>query len=89
MSEQNEFMQEEQLIEIIENQLEDGQPIKVKETLMRLVMTGTPREEAIQAMACALAIEVFDVMKNGAEFNQKRYSEHLDMLPDLSFMEGE
>ena len=32
MSEQNEFMQEEQLIEIIENQLEDGQPIKVKET---------------------------------------------------------
>lgn len=63
MSEQNEFMQEEQLIEIIENQLEDGQPVKVKETLMRLMMTGTPREEAIAAMACALAIEVFDVMK--------------------------
>ncbi|MBY7732037.1 hypothetical protein [Vibrio bathopelagicus] len=89
MSEQNEFMQEEQLIEIIENQLEDGQPVKVKETLMRLMMTGTPREEAIAAMACALAIEVFDVMKNGAEFNQKRYAEHLNMLPDLSFMEGE
>ncbi|MDK9739798.1 hypothetical protein KIV40_33760 [Vibrio sp. D173a] len=89
MSEQDEFMQEEQLIEIIENQLEDGQPIKVKETLMRLMMTGHSREDAIAAMACALAIEVFDVMKNNAEFNQKRYSEHLDMLPDLSFMEGE
>ncbi|KAB0303317.1 hypothetical protein F2Z80_04775 [Vibrio fortis] len=89
MSEQDEFMQEEQLIEIIENQLEDGQPIKVKETLMRLMMTGHSREDAIAAMACALAIEVFDVMKNNAEFNQKRYEEHLDMLPDLSFMEGE
>ncbi|MEZ9059314.1 hypothetical protein [Vibrio pelagius] len=89
MSEQDEFMQEEQLIEIIENQLEDGQPIKVKETLMRLMMTGHSREDAIAAMACALAIEVFDVMKNNAEFNQKRYAEHLDILPDLSFMEGE
>lgn len=29
MSEQNEFMQEEELIEIIENQLEDGEPVKV------------------------------------------------------------
>ena len=56
---------------------------------MRLMMTGTPREDAIAAMACALAVEVFDVMKNGAEFNQKRYAEHLEMLPDLSFMEGE
>ena len=89
MSEQNEFMQEEQLIEIIENQLEDGQPIKVKETLMRLMMTGTPREDAIAAMACALAVEVFDVMKNGSEFDQKRYAEQLEMLPDLSFMEGD
>ena len=89
MTEQNEYMDEATLIETIENQLEDGTPVKVKETLMRLVMTGTPREDAISAMACALAIEVFDVMKNGAEFNQKRYEEHLGMLPDLSFMEGE
>lgn len=89
MSEQNEFMQEEQLVEVIENQLEDGNPIKVKETLMRLVMMGTPREEAIEMMACAVAIEIFDVMKNNETFNLKRYSEHLDQLPDLSFMEGE
>ncbi|MDN3698584.1 hypothetical protein QWY97_14680 [Vibrio cortegadensis] len=89
MTEQNEFIDEATLIETIENQLEEGNPKKVTETLMRLMMTGTPREDAIQAMACALAIEIFDVMKNDAEFNLKRYSEHLDMLPDLSFMEGE
>ncbi|MCW8334835.1 hypothetical protein J4N42_08935 [Vibrio sp. SCSIO 43135] len=89
MSEQNEFMQEAELIEVVENQLEDGNPIKAKETLMRLMMTGTPRDEAVAMMACAVAIEIFDVMKNDSEFNLKRYSEHLDMLPDLSFMEGE
>ncbi|WP_047043475.1 hypothetical protein [Vibrio mexicanus] len=89
MTVENEFMQEAELIEVVENQLEDGNPVKAKETLMRLMMTGTPRDEAIAMMACAVAIEIFDVMKNEGEFNLKRYSEHLDMLPDLSFMEGE
>ncbi|ELQ2337460.1 MULTISPECIES: hypothetical protein [Vibrio] len=83
------FMQEADLIEIIENQLQDGNPIKVKETLMRLMMTGTPREDAVAMMACAMSIEIFDVMKNDGQFDLKRYSEHLDQLPDIGFMEGE
>lgn len=89
MSEKSEFIEEGELIEIVENQLEDGNPLKVKETLMRLMMTGTSREDAVAMMACAVSIEIFDVMKNGGEFNLKRYSEHLERLPDLSFMEGE
>ncbi|UUM29630.1 hypothetical protein [Vibrio japonicus] len=89
MSEENQIFEEAQLIEVVENQLEDGSPIKVKETLMRLMMTGTSREDAVAMMACAVAIEIFDVMKNEGEFNLKRYSENLDRLPDLSFMEGE
>lgn len=89
MSDDSQFMAEAELIEIVENQLEDGEPLKVKETLMRLMMTGTPRDEAVAMMACAVSIEIFDVMKNEGEFNLKRYSEHLDCLPDISFMEGE
>ncbi|WP_063345307.1 hypothetical protein [Vibrio jasicida] len=89
MTEENQFMQEAELIEIVENQLEDGNPIKVKETLMRLMMTGTLREDAVAMMACAMSIEIFDVMKNEGEFNLKRYTEHLEQLPDLGFMEGE
>ncbi|HFQ5256614.1 TPA: hypothetical protein ACGUXQ_004949 [Vibrio vulnificus] len=89
MTDEMQFMQEADLIEIIENQLEDRNPIKVKETLMRLMMTGTPREDAVAMMACAMSIEIFDVMKNDGEFNLKRYNENLDYLPDLSFMEGE
>jgi hypothetical protein len=85
----NEFVDESTLLGAVENQLADGEPIKVKETLMRLMMTGTSREDALALIACALSIEVFDVMKNDAAFNLKRYSEHLDRLPDLAFMEGE
>lgn len=86
-TEQDSYMTEETLIETVENQIADGEPRKVKETLMRLVMTGTPREEAIQWMACALAIEVSDVMQNNASFNQVRYAQHLDALPNLDWME--
>lgn len=89
MPDENQIMDDAILIETVENQLAEGNPIKVKETLMRLMMTGSSREDAVASIACALAIEVFDVMKNEGEFNLKRYSEHLDMLPDLSFMEGE
>ncbi|MEZ9197824.1 hypothetical protein [Shewanella sp. 10N.286.54.B9] len=86
-TEQDSYMTEETLIETVENQIADGEPRKVKETLMRLVMTGTPREEAIEWMACALAIEVSDVMQNNASFNQVRYAQHLDALPNLDWME--
>ncbi len=86
-NQQESYMTEETLIETVENQIADGEPKKVKETVMRVVMTGTPREEAIQWMACALAIEVSDVMLNGASFNEKRYNQHLDAMPNLDWME--
>ncbi len=54
MTDEMQFMQEADLIEIIENQLEDGNPIKVKETLMRLMMTGTPREDAVAMTASSI-----------------------------------
>ena len=43
---------------MVENQLADGHPLQVKATLMRLVMKGTPREEALQYIACALGAEL-------------------------------
>ncbi|MGF1723795.1 hypothetical protein [Photobacterium nomapromontoriensis] len=78
-----ELMTGDMLVEAVENQLTDGDPIKVKETLMRLMMTGTPRDEAVQMIACALSIEVFDVAKNGGNFDLKRYTENLNALPDM------
>lgn len=74
------------LLEIVENQLQDGEPIIVKETLMRLMMTGTERGEALEFIACALSLEINDVVDNGSAFDVKRYAKHLNALPDLSWM---
>lgn len=90
MSSNNEdLMTGDDLKQVVENQLSDNDPIKVKSTLMRLMMTGTPRDEAIELIACALSVEVLDVMQKQTSFNLSRYESHLDMLPDLSWLEGE
>ncbi|CCN34008.1 hypothetical protein VINI7043_25147 [Vibrio nigripulchritudo ATCC 27043] len=88
-NEQEAIMTDEHLREVVENQIADGDPIKVKETLMRLMMTGHSREDAIDMIACALMLEVFGVMKNDEAFNLKRYKEHLDELPQMSWLEDE
>ena len=74
------------LLEIVENQLEDGEPIIVKETLMRLMMMGTERSESLEFIACALSVEINDVVENAQAFDLKRYAKHLNALPDLSWM---
>ncbi|ARR49106.1 TPA: hypothetical protein ACX6QF_002642 [Photobacterium damselae] len=89
MENQDEIMTGDMLVETVENQLADSNPIVVKETLMRLMMTGTSREDAIEMMACALSIEVFDVMKNEGKFDLKRYSENLSALPDMPWTDDE
>ena len=79
--------EESQLIEIVENQVEDGNPAIVKETLIRLMMSGNTRQDVIEMMACALSFEISDIAKNDNKFNLKRYTNNLRCLPDLSFME--
>ncbi|MDP2572156.1 hypothetical protein [Vibrio penaeicida] len=86
-NEQEAIMTDEHLREVVENQIADGDPIKVKETLMRLMMTGNSREDAIDMIACALMLEVFGVVKNEEPFNLKRYKEHLDELPEMSWLD--
>ena len=75
------------LTEIVENQLENNYPLKVKETLMRLRMTGIEREEAVMYIGCALAVELVDVAENGNPFDEKRYAGNLDLLPDMPWAE--
>jgi hypothetical protein len=77
------------LFEIIENQLADGHPKKVKETLMRLCMTGHSRDEALELIACALAPEMYVVVELREEFNLSRYESHLDSLPETPWIASE
>ena len=77
------------LLEILENQLADNHPKRVKETLLRLTMTGHSKEEAMMLMACALAEEIFTLTRDNGSFNEKRYAGLLDQLPQMPWADEE
>lgn len=54
---------------------------------MRLVMKGTPREEALQYIACALGAELMAMEAEQGPFNLVRYGEFLDSLPEMPWAE--
>ncbi|HDZ8855623.1 TPA: hypothetical protein RUW97_001986 [Aeromonas dhakensis] len=87
MSEPTEFFDEQTLLEMVDNQLSDGHPLQVKATLMRLVMKGTPREEARQYIACALGAELMAMEADQGPFNLERYGQFLDSLPEMPWAE--
>lgn len=77
---------QEIIFEVLENQLADNNPKQVKETLMRLCMTGHSREDALELMACALAPEMEAVIERNESFNLARYIEHLALLPEMPWV---
>ncbi|MFK0573844.1 hypothetical protein [Endozoicomonas sp.] len=87
MIDNEDLMGGEAVIEIVENQLAENNPPRVKETLMRLMLEGIDREEAIQYIACALCVELVDVVNNQAAFNEPRYSTNLNALPEMPWAE--
>lgn len=83
---QEPLVDQEIIFEVLENQLADNNPKQVKETLMRLCMTGHSREDALELMACALAPEMEAVIERNETFNLQRYIEHLALLPEMPWV---
>ncbi len=77
------------LFEVIENQLQDGHPKKVKETLLRLCMTGHSREDALELIAYALVPELYAAIEHQEPFNLVQYETNLDLLPETPWIHGE
>lgn len=73
----------EALVEVVENQLAENDPPETKQTLERLMETGESRENAIRYIACALSVEVFGALKNKEPYNNERYINNLNALPEL------
>jgi len=85
----DDFIDQSTLFEVLENQLTDNYPKEVTATLMRLRMTGHSREEALELMACALAPEMYAVIERQESFNLERYVAHLALLPATPWLEEE
>ncbi len=77
------------LTEAIENQIRDGTPPATRATLERLIASGESRENALRYLACALAVEIFEIRRDQQPFNEARYVELLDALPALPYDEND
>jgi hypothetical protein len=73
----------EAVVEAVENQLADNNPRETRQTLERLMKTGETRENAIRYIACALSVEMHNVLTNDEPYNNERYVSYLKALPTL------
>lgn len=81
MEDESEDILMEECLSIIENQIVNNEPKETKKTLNRLIFEGYEKEEAKLMLANCIAVEIFDVIKNGKTFNQLRYALNLSNLP--------
>ena len=75
----------EAIVEAVESQLRDNNPPEAKQALKRLMALGESRENAIRYIASALAVEIYEAMKNLTPNNESRYLSNLNALPKLPF----
>ncbi len=68
-------------MEVVENQIRDGDPPETRETLARLTAQGISDEDARIYIGQAVCVEVWDILKNKKEFNMERFLSNLKNLP--------
>ena len=71
------------LLEVVDNQLRDGNPPETRATLERLLAEGFSREQALDLIACVVCSEIFDVLKSGRPYEEGRYLAGLRGLPRM------
>ena len=75
----------EAILEIVDRQLEDGDPQETVQTLKRLVAEGYSRQEARRLIGSVVLTETNQMMKDHETFNLARFVEALNRLPELPF----
>src|SRR3546814_17993018 len=60
------------IFEILDNQLAQGSPPEVRETLDRLLAAGHPEAAARRVLGCVIASEVFAVLQEGRDFDREQ-----------------
>jgi hypothetical protein len=77
------------LLEVVDNQLRDGNPPETRATLERLMAEGFTREQALELIACVVSTEIFDVLKSKQPYQEARYVAGLRALPRLPWEDKE
>ena len=77
------------ILEVVDNQLRDGNPPETRTTLDRLLANGTEENEARRLIACVGAAEMFEVMKTKSPFDRERFVSRLAKLPEMPWDDDE
>ncbi|MCX6231542.1 MAG: hypothetical protein NTZ33_08355 [Bacteroidetes bacterium] len=75
----------EQIFEIVNNQIKDNNPPETRVTYKRLIDMGYTDFVTKQLIGQCIAVELFEVMKFGKKYNEKRYINNLKNLPKEPF----
>ena len=73
----------DQFLEVVENQLKDNQPPETRITLERLMKEGFKERVAKELIATCVATEMYEVIASNMPFDERRYVENLNRLPEL------
>ena len=65
------------ILEVVDNQIKANEPPITKVTIERLRNAGYTEHDAKKKIAAILIEDIYDVMKNGEEFDEKRYTDKL------------
>ena len=71
------------ILDVVNNQIRDGNTPETRETFDRLVSEGFEEDEARRLIGCVVASKIFDILKHRQPYNQERYVKVLRKLPDL------
>jgi hypothetical protein len=77
------------IFDVIDNQIKGNDPPETRETFNRLVREGHSKTETRKLIGCAIAVELYDIMKHQKPFDRERFVGNLIRLPELPFDDEE
>lgn len=69
------------ILEVVENQVRDGDPPETRQTVDRLVREGYTSDEARRLISTAVSVEIFHILRDREPFNRVRFLWNLARLP--------
>lgn len=68
------------ILEVVENQLREGDPPETRQTLERLLTAGYPRQQAIEMIGSAVVEEIWSILHERKPFDRTRFTAFLEQL---------
>ncbi len=68
------------ILEVVDNQINDNDPPITRETMERLKAGGYTEKRAKEMIGSVVAIYIYEIMKNGKDFDVVKYAKDLKRL---------